>query len=47
MPRLIYLREKELPGTHQTGGWVGPTTGLEAVEKRNISVLFCIFVFVE
>jgi hypothetical protein len=36
MPRPIYPREKELPGTHQTGSWVGPTTSLKDVEKRNI-----------
>jgi hypothetical protein len=25
-----------LPGTHWIGGWVGPTAGLDAVEKRKI-----------
>jgi hypothetical protein len=24
------------PGTHWIGGWVGPGTGLDVVEKRNI-----------
>jgi hypothetical protein len=24
------------PGTHWIGGWVGPRTGLDFVEKRNI-----------
>jgi hypothetical protein len=27
------------PGTHWIGGWVGPTAGLDAVEKRIISCL--------
>ena len=26
-PRLLYPRER--PGTHCTGGWVGPRAGLE------------------
>jgi hypothetical protein len=25
-----------IPGTHWTGGWVGPRTGLDEVEKRKI-----------
>jgi hypothetical protein len=25
------------PGTHWTGGWVGPRAGLDIVEKRKIS----------
>jgi hypothetical protein len=25
---------KEPPGTHCIGGWVGPTAGLDVVEKR-------------
>jgi hypothetical protein len=25
---------KNTPGTHWIGGWVGPRTGLDAVEKR-------------
>jgi hypothetical protein len=28
--------EKEPPGTHWIGGWVGPRTGLDFVEKRNV-----------
>jgi hypothetical protein len=31
----FYPRRKS-PGTHWIGGWVGPRTGLEFVEKRNI-----------
>jgi hypothetical protein len=27
------------PGTHWIGGWVGPRTGLDIVEKRNILLL--------
>jgi hypothetical protein len=30
-PRPLYPRER--PGTHCTGGWVGPRAGLEAYEK--------------
>jgi len=26
------------PGTHWTGGWVGPKAGLEAVAKRKIPI---------
>jgi hypothetical protein len=33
-PRPLYP-----PGTHWIGGWVGPKTGLNDVEKRNISPL--------
>jgi hypothetical protein len=28
---------KKAPGTHWTGGWVGPTAGLGTVVKRKIS----------
>jgi hypothetical protein len=31
----IYPRERA-PGTHWIGVWVGPRTGLDVVEKRNI-----------
>jgi hypothetical protein len=31
MPRRLYPRER--PGTHCTGGWVGPRTGLDGCEK--------------
>jgi hypothetical protein len=34
-PRPLYLRRKT-PDTHWIGGCVGPTVGLEAVEKRKI-----------
>jgi hypothetical protein len=27
---------KSPPGTHQTGGWVGPRAGLDAVEKSKL-----------
>jgi hypothetical protein len=30
-PRPLYPRER--PGTHCTGGWVGPTAGLDVCEK--------------
>jgi hypothetical protein len=28
----------EVPGTHYTGGWVGPRAGLEAVEKTLLAL---------
>ena len=31
MPRPLYLRER--PGTHCTGGWVGPRVGLDVCGK--------------
>jgi hypothetical protein len=34
-PRQLYLRETA-PGTHWTGGWVGPRGVLDAVVKRKI-----------
>jgi hypothetical protein len=30
-PRLLYPRER--PGTHCTGGWVGPRAGVDVCEK--------------
>jgi hypothetical protein len=30
------LRSDRAPGTHWTGGWVGPRIGLDAMEKRKI-----------
>ena len=30
-PRLLYPRER--PGTHCTGGWVGPRAGLDGLGK--------------
>jgi hypothetical protein len=30
-PRPLYPRER--PGTHYTGGWVGPRAGLDVCEK--------------
>jgi hypothetical protein len=29
-----FSREEIAPGTHWPGGWVGPRTGLDTVEKR-------------
>jgi hypothetical protein len=31
-----FTRRERVPGTHWTGGWVGPRTGLDAVVKRKI-----------
>jgi hypothetical protein len=33
-----FILSKRDPGTHWREGWVGPSTGLNAVAKRNISV---------
>jgi hypothetical protein len=33
MPRPLYPRER--PGTHCTGGWVGPRAGLDVWEKSS------------
>jgi hypothetical protein len=33
MPRPLYPRER--PGTHCTGGWVGPRAGLDVCEKSH------------
>jgi hypothetical protein len=35
-PSHITHRERA-PGAHWIGGWMGPSTGLDAVEKRRIS----------
>jgi len=35
MTRPLYPRER-VPGTHWIGGWVGPRTVLDAVEKKKI-----------
>jgi hypothetical protein len=35
-PLSYYPPEKSPPGTHWVGEWVGPGTGLDAVEKRKI-----------
>jgi hypothetical protein len=32
----LYPRGKEPPGTHCTGGWVGPRAGLDAEARRKI-----------
>jgi hypothetical protein len=34
-PAALYPREKD-PGTHCTGGWVGPRAGLNAGARRKI-----------
>jgi hypothetical protein len=34
-PAALYLRGKD-PGTHWTGGWVGPRAGLDAEAGRKI-----------
>jgi hypothetical protein len=42
-PRSIYPRER--PGTHCTGGWVGPKAGLDVWEKsRPHRDFFCTIV---
>jgi hypothetical protein len=33
---LYYLRNS--PGTHWVGGWVGPRTGLDDLEKKNLDL---------
>jgi hypothetical protein len=33
---LLYHWERA-PGTHRTGGWVGPRDGLHYLEKRGVS----------
>jgi hypothetical protein len=33
-PRPLYARER--PGTHCTGGWVGPRTGLDVCERSRL-----------
>jgi len=35
MPHYLPSAERA-PGTHQTGGWVQPRAGLDAVWKKNI-----------
>jgi hypothetical protein len=37
-PDRFTARERG-PGTHWTGGWVGPRNGLDDVERRQISLL--------
>jgi hypothetical protein len=39
-PAALYPRGKDPPGTHYTGGWVGPRKGLdrEAGEKNPFSL---------
>jgi hypothetical protein len=34
-----FTPRENAPGTHSIGGWVGPRTGLDDVEKRKISPL--------
>jgi hypothetical protein len=40
-PRLLYPKER--PGTHCTGGWVGPRVGLDVCEKSRSYRDFFIF----
>jgi hypothetical protein len=37
-PRPLYPQER--PGTHYTGGWVGPKAGLDVCEKSSPSGIF-------
>jgi hypothetical protein len=37
-PAALYTRERT-PGTHCTGGWVGPRAGLDTEAKRKILCL--------
>ena len=37
---LLPLYPRERPGTHFTGGWVGPRAGLEGCRKSNPPVGF-------
>jgi hypothetical protein len=39
-PRPLYLRER--PGTHCTGGWVGPRAGRDVCEKFRPAEIFFI-----
>jgi hypothetical protein len=41
VPRPLYTRET--PGTHYTGGWVGPRAGLDVCEKSSPHQNFCLF----
>jgi hypothetical protein len=34
-----FIPRERAPSTHCIGGWVGPRTGLDVVEKRNIMPL--------
>jgi hypothetical protein len=43
-PRPLYPRER--PGTHSTGGWVGPRAGLDVCEKSRPHWDFFIYIFV-
>jgi hypothetical protein len=36
----LYVPDSSPPGSHGTGGWVGPTDCLNASEKINISCLY-------
>jgi hypothetical protein len=38
-PRPLYIPEERAPGTHWIGGWVGPKSGLDDVEKRKAFLL--------
>jgi hypothetical protein len=34
-----FIRRERAPGTHWIGGWLGPRTGLDDVEKRKFLTL--------
>jgi hypothetical protein len=34
-----FTPEERAPGTHSTGGWMGPSAGLDYVEKRKFLTL--------
>jgi hypothetical protein len=38
MPRLLYPGERAT-GTHRKGGWMGPTAGLDDVERTKFLTL--------
>jgi hypothetical protein len=44
-PQPLYTpTPQKNPGTHLTAGWVGPTDGLDVVEKKNVMTSFAISV---
>jgi hypothetical protein len=45
-PWPLYPREKSRRN-HCIGGWVGPRAGLDAVNKRNISIILLKVILIE